>query len=336
MIISVIIPAYNQAGLLRKAVISLLECDYPDEKYEIIIVNDASTDETKEVMAELQELGSRVEGRDNQGQGGRGQVVCLYHETNRNAAAARNTGILQCRDDVQILAFIDQDCTVPRNWLQVLADFFTHHPEIDFTGGYVLNEPTNIWQEWAKYMSHQICDHEDFQTKLIGTNMAFRQWVFWNNLFDEGIGYGTDETELVFRLSIQGYQFKLCEDLAVYHYHRDNFWSLVKQRWRYGIGEARFYWKYGFGIYHPINSYMLKTNLSLFLFILLLAIGYSWVSLLFGLMWVRYMSKYARIRYESFLKDKGIPLWKIPIFLSINWLVDNVVLMAKLKIGNPI
>ncbi len=337
MIISTIIPAYNQARHLRRAVESLLACDYDNDKYEIILVDDASTDETWEVMRELEAIGrERSGGNGPDGKAGRGQVVCLRHERNANAAAARNTGILHCRQDVDVLAFIDQDCVVPENWLRTIAAFFRENPEVDYTGGPVLNRARNIWQEWAKYMSHQICDHEDFQTQLIGTNMAFRNKIFWDNFFDESIGYGTDETEFVFRLRVKGYTFKLCQDLIVYHYHRDNLSDLLRQRWRYGVGEARFYWKYGFGIYHPINTFMLKTHLSMLGALVAGGLGYRFPATILLALWLHYVIKYSRIRYNSFLKGEDIAGWKIPVFIGINWMVDTVVLLAKLRTGNPI
>lgn len=337
MIICIVIPAYNKAELLQKAVVSLLKSDYPSDDFQIIVVDDASTDHTRQVMEDLKTLSLQYQGA----KAAHAKLVCVHHDVNRNAAAARNSGILTARPDVDILAFIDQDCTVSKNWLRVMADLFGGHQDVDYIGGPVLCNHTNIWQEWASFMSHQICDHEDFQTRVIGTNMAFRKEIFQDHFFDENVGYGTDETEFAFRLSIQGFKQKICPDLVVYHYHRDNVVDLVKQRWRYAQGEARFYWKYGFGIYHPINSYMLKTDLAMLGAIGCFILGLSstpWILMGIGLsaLWLRYMIKYARIRYTSFLKNKGIPTWKMAAFISINWLVDNVVLISKLKLGNPI
>jgi glycosyltransferase involved in cell wall biosynthesis len=335
VIISVIIPTYNEPDHLQRCVRALWLCDYRGDDYEVVIVDDASTDHTRSVMQQLETEANSYNRSDN-AEGNHRNLVCLYHEENKNAAAARNTAILHCRKDVEVLAFIDQDCTVPNNWLTTISIFFQTHPEVDYTGGYVSNDPKNIWQEWAKYMSHQICDHEDFQTKLIGTNMAFRQKIFWDNFFDESVGYGTDETELVFRLSIKGFKFQLCKDLFVNHYHRDSFLKLAKQRWKYGIGEARFYWKYGFGIYHPVNTFMLKTHISFLLAIALYFMKYPLIAAFLAIAWIRYIIKYARMRYTSFLHDKGLPLPKVAVFIMINWVVDTIVLLAKLWIGNPI
>jgi glycosyltransferase involved in cell wall biosynthesis len=342
MVIAIVIPAYNQADLLKKCVLSLINCNYPKSDYQIIIVDNASTDHTRQVIGELKHISQHALEKEKKYNSKKEKqqdfkfLVCVYHKENRNAAAARNTGVLHAREDVKILAFIDQDCEVPRNWLEIMKDMFKKDRDLAFIGGLVLSKPHNIWQEWALHMSHRICDYEDYQTRVIGTNMAFRQYVFWDNYFDEDVAYGTDETEFVFRLSIKGFRYAICHDLIVYHYHRDNFLDLVRQRWRYGQGEARFYHKYGFSIYHPVNTYMLKINLSLLGSIGFLLLGHPWLSAISIVAWIRYMIKYGRIRYQSFLKGRKLPSWKILVFIGINWVVDNVVLAAKLRIGNPI
>ena len=323
MVISVVIPAHNKSELLRKCVESVLACEYPSADCEVIIIDDASSDDTAEVMRDLQRSAP-------------GRVVLAFHEENRNAAAARNTGVLRARADVQVLAFLDQDCSVPPDWLERIKTAFETRPEIGYLGGRVLCKCRNIWQEWALYMSHRVCDHEDYQTRVIGTNMAFRQTVFWNNFFDEEVAYGTDETEFVFRLAVQGMEHAYLQDLVVYHDHRDNLLELIRQRWAYGQGEARFYAKYGFSIYHPINTYMLKTNITFGVAIALLLLGRDWLALAAGLWWGRYLVKYARVRYQSFLEGEGLPPWKIAAFVAINWLLDNVVMLSKLRVGNPI
>ena len=322
-VISVVIPAYNQADLLKTCVMSVLACDYPKSDFQIIIVDDASTDHTKDVMEKLKASSLN-------------QITCVYHKENRKASASRNTGIMAARPDVKVLAFIDQDCTVPTNWLRVIATTFKGDADLAFIGGQVLSNAENLIQEWAKYMSHRICDYEDYQTRVIGTNMAFRQYIFWDNFFDEDVAYGTDETEFVFRLVIKDFKYKVAKDLVVYHYHRDNLWDLILQRWAYGRGEAFFYLKYGFSIYHPVNKYIFKMNVVIILFIVLVLLGHVWWSVPFGILALRYLIKYAQMRYISFLNDSDLPVWKVAVFIGINLLVDNVVLASKLRIGDLI
>ena len=89
--ISVIIPAYNRADLLVRAVESVQIQDFSD--LEIVIVDDGSQDNTAEVVAQLRHNEPRIR--------------YIAHAQNRGEAAARNTGLREARSD--LIAFLDSD-----------------------------------------------------------------------------------------------------------------------------------------------------------------------------------------------------------------------------------
>jgi glycosyltransferase involved in cell wall biosynthesis len=88
-LVSVIIPAYNRAHLIGRTVASVLAQSY--RNFEIIVVDDASTDD---LAATLTEIDSP-------------QLRCLAHPSNRGAAAARNTGLAAASGE--FVAFLDSD-----------------------------------------------------------------------------------------------------------------------------------------------------------------------------------------------------------------------------------
>jgi len=88
--VSVIIPTYNRAHLLDRAIRSVLDQTYQD--FELIVVDDGSSDPTAEVIATFADP----------------RIYYLRHEKNRGAAAARNTGIEASQGDY--VAFLDSDC----------------------------------------------------------------------------------------------------------------------------------------------------------------------------------------------------------------------------------
>ena len=89
--VSVIIPTHNRATVLPRAVKSVLEQTFTD--FEVLIVDDCSTDDTARVMADLELVDPRIRG--------------FRHGVNRGSAATRNTGIANAVGEY--LAFLDDD-----------------------------------------------------------------------------------------------------------------------------------------------------------------------------------------------------------------------------------
>ncbi|MBY0280559.1 MAG: glycosyltransferase [Alphaproteobacteria bacterium] len=90
-LISVILPTYNRAADLKKAIDSVLIQTYP--YFELIVVDDGSSDGTSKVIDEIKDK----------------RVSFIKHETNKGAAAGRNTGINASKGDY--IAFLDSDDT---------------------------------------------------------------------------------------------------------------------------------------------------------------------------------------------------------------------------------
>ena len=96
--VSVVIPTYNRASLLSRAVDSVLGQTYQD--FEIVIVDDCSTDDTRNVTAALQS-------RSESASGSRPCITVRRHRLNRGNAAALNTGIFAARGEY--IALLDDD-----------------------------------------------------------------------------------------------------------------------------------------------------------------------------------------------------------------------------------
>src|SRR5690242_10687505 len=88
--VSVIIPAYNYARFLPQAIESALQQDYPE--FEVLVVDDGSTDNTAEIAAVYSRADKRVR---------------YLHQKNAGLPAARNTGIQHARFD--FIGFLDAD-----------------------------------------------------------------------------------------------------------------------------------------------------------------------------------------------------------------------------------
>jgi glycosyltransferase involved in cell wall biosynthesis len=100
IMVSVVVPVRNGGALLERALHSLLRQEYPRDRYEVLVVDNGSTDGS---AATAQRLG-----------------VSPLSEPRPGPQFARNRGIAQAKGDV--VAFTDADCEVPRDWIGGLVE----------------------------------------------------------------------------------------------------------------------------------------------------------------------------------------------------------------------
>jgi glycosyltransferase involved in cell wall biosynthesis len=110
--ISVIIPAYNEELYIGRCLKSLFNQDYVG-KYEVVVVNNASSDATGEVA---EKEGARV-----------------VFEPNKGIANALIRGVAEAKGN--ILLFTDADTELPPNWILTMASKFEEDPELAAIGG---------------------------------------------------------------------------------------------------------------------------------------------------------------------------------------------------------
>jgi glycosyltransferase involved in cell wall biosynthesis len=105
--VSVVIPTYNRAGVVKEAVDSVLAQEYND--FELIVVDDGSTDNTSEVLVPY------------------GDDVTVLFQENKGVSAARNRGIAEASG--RYIAFLDSDdLWLPRK-LSAQVEFFNRRPD---------------------------------------------------------------------------------------------------------------------------------------------------------------------------------------------------------------
>ncbi|GAC1566482.1 MAG: hypothetical protein NVS3B14_09130 [Ktedonobacteraceae bacterium] len=107
--VSIIIPSRNRARQLERCLFSLLNLNDPPSCLEMIVVDDASTDETCSMLARLT-LEFEAQGKI---------LRVIKHTRRQGVAISRNSGAEQAR--MEVLAFIDSDCVATPGWLQELT-----------------------------------------------------------------------------------------------------------------------------------------------------------------------------------------------------------------------
>ncbi len=122
--VTVVIPAYNRESLIGEAIESVLaqETDFP---YEVIVVDDGSTDRTGEVARSY------------------GSSVRVLEKENGGPASARNTGVLAASSP--LIAFLDSDDLMLPGRLARQAEFLLAHPEVVLTFGNLVMDADAGW-----------------------------------------------------------------------------------------------------------------------------------------------------------------------------------------------
>jgi len=223
--VSVVVASYNGGRTLPACLNSLSHLNYPD--YEIILVDDGSTDDTAHIAAQFPE-------------------VRTIHQPNLGLSAARNTGIRAAQGD--IVAFTDSDCKVDEDWLYYLVGDLVktdacaiggHNfppPEDDFIAGAVAVSPGGP--------AHVMLNDREAE-HIPGCNMAFWKWALDEiNGFDVIYRAAGDDVDVCWRLLQSGYKIAFSHAGFVWHYRRNTVRAYLKQQRGYGVAESLLRYKH--------------------------------------------------------------------------------------------
>jgi GT2 family glycosyltransferase len=215
---SVIIPTYNRKDLLLRCLAAATGLDYPD--YEIVVADDGATDGS---IAAAQEAFPHVR--------------YVPHAINTGEPAARNRGINAATGE--IIAFIDDDCVAPRDWLQRHARHYDD-PRIAAVGGPQVCRAPNFFEKFdtvrygVKFQRLQTIESIAHFEHLITGNMSVRRAVLERvGAFDERFLTGCD-SDFIRRLSRAGYWFVRDPALQVDHLKTYRLGSYLRMRFHRG------------------------------------------------------------------------------------------------------
>lgn len=145
-LVSVVVPTYNRAGTVARAIDSVLQQSHSN--LEVIVVDDASLDNTGEVLKRAQQDDPRV----------------LYHRNVRNQgpAEARNTGIAMATG--QYVTFLDDDDEYYPNKVAHQIAVFSDNPEVDVVVGGVPQDWCSRCDQSADWVEMEFCPNKLFQS----------------------------------------------------------------------------------------------------------------------------------------------------------------------------
>ncbi|MDQ2904771.1 MAG: mycofactocin biosynthesis glycosyltransferase MftF [Chloroflexota bacterium] len=230
--ISIIIPTYNRARQLERCLRSLHALDYPARCLEIIVVDDASTDETGALLLRL-----AVEFAD---QGSRLRVVRHTHQ--QGVANGRNSGAEAARYD--LLAYIDSDCVASPGWLAQLVPAF-QDAHVAAVGGMIrayerqsmLGRYEDVCSSLFMGLRAQQVSAAGPLTYLPTANLLLRREA-WQRLGGfAALTFGED-VDLCRRLLATGGHILYIPYGVVYHDYRTQLWPFLRIRASYASAEA--------------------------------------------------------------------------------------------------
>lgn len=217
--ISIIICTYNREKYLYDALRHVATNVFPTESYEIVLVNNNSTDNTAEECKRFAIDFPKVDFR-------------YFVETNQGLSHARNRGISESRGD--ILVFLDDDSFVKPDYLTNLHHNLMNHPEVMAFGGKITplfeSGETPKWlSKWTYSWVSAIDKGNDIMpfegnSYPIGANMGFRKdCIDQCGLFNTELGrskknlMGGEEKDLFNRVKEKGFKILYFPDIEVEH-----------------------------------------------------------------------------------------------------------------------
>jgi glycosyltransferase involved in cell wall biosynthesis len=209
--VSVIIPAYNQGHYLSEAIQSVLDQTYQD--FEIIIVDDGSTDDTSEVAKSFDDP----------------RVRSIYQE-NSGLSAARNTGIRHSTG--AYLTYLDSDDLFLPEKLDLLVAALKNNLEIGFVAGQAI--PIDENGQWISKVFDTAPPTKGSQLLLgnplhVGSVLVRREWQERVGFFDEDLR-SYEDWHMWLRLALAGCKMGwVAKPVSLYRFHSAQMTRDVRQ-----------------------------------------------------------------------------------------------------------
>ena len=270
--VSIIISAYNEEKKISDSIDSLKSIDYPEDLYEIIVLNDGSSDKTSEVVKKY------TDGK---------YIIFVDNKKNKGKAACLNQGISLAKG--KFVACMDADTVVPKEILKKTIPYFDDQDVGAVTVSVKVKQPKNLLQKIVQL------------EYILGLSLFLRIFSFFNcvhvtpgpfsiyrkstlkeiNGFD--VNNITEDLEIAYRIHKSGYRIANCMSTSVRTITPNNFKGLYRQRRRWYTGALLTLWQHKdilfrkkiglFGYFVPFNYALITFGLGLFLLSLYLSLS---------------------------------------------------------------
>jgi glycosyltransferase involved in cell wall biosynthesis len=207
--ISVVIPVWNSPSLIRACLAAIEAQTYPREAYEVLVVDNGSTDATPKVVREM-------------------AIASLLVEPAPGSYRARNLGIRSARGEY--VAFTDADCLPDPSWLEAAARAAQAYPSAVLLAGridlYRVGEGQMACENYERLFAFDQAKNVRNGVAVTANWMSPRDTLVGVSGFNADLMSGGDY-DLSSRLSREGGQIVYVEDMRVRHPVRASFSELA-------------------------------------------------------------------------------------------------------------
>jgi len=210
--LTVVLPTYNRSDLLGQTVRKLLhEQTVPAGQYEIVVIDDGSTDDTPRVISAIAAPESRLR---------------YYRQKNKGPGAARNLGVREAKGEV--ILFTGDDCIPDSHLIQehlkarerhgdvAIGGHIAWHPDLELT-------PLMLFlDEGAQFGFTQVEDPDNvtYWTFYTANCSLHRHWIEDVGGFDETFRYAAyEDIEIAYRMAQRGLRIVYHRPALTYHHH---------------------------------------------------------------------------------------------------------------------
>ena len=311
--VSIVVPAFNESVGVERAVRSLDASDYPE--FEIIVVDDGSTDGTAELVEEL-----------------RLDRVLVLRQSNQGKAAALNRGVDAARHEVVVM--VDADTVFEPETLGRLVQPFAEHEVGGVSGNTKVGNRGRLLGRWQHIeyvmgfnLDRRLYDTLQCMPTVPGAIGAFRRQA----LADVGGVSGTtlaEDTDLTLAVGRAGWRVAYVEEALAWTEAPSSLRQLWRQRYRWSYGTLQAVWKHRAAIWRRGEERIGRRGLPyLILFQIALPLLAPLIDLfsIYGLVfldvstvaafWVAFTLAQLGLGWYAFRLDRESPrvLWSMPL-----------------------
>jgi glycosyltransferase involved in cell wall biosynthesis len=222
--VSVIIPVYNEEKTLKQCLKSVINQKY--DNFEIIVVDNNSTDKTKSIIQSLQKNDKKIK---------------YVFEEKKGRGSARNAGIKNASGE--IIAMTDSDCIVPKNWILEITKDIQEEKEL-IVMGFEESASDNFWSKNTQKRRERSIKKikSGYANGLDTKNFAIDANLLKKYMFDSQIN-SVEDLDFFMRVKNQA-KIRFKKNIIVHHFHDDCLVDFIKTNFRRGFWTSRIYQKY--------------------------------------------------------------------------------------------